>query len=113
MIEPVTDREASLACERNSRLQCSLVKKRTASVLLCIGCFGIAVVTGVIGSTMIAFCALLVSLICLILYLDANGHLQEVRRRSTKTLVPRFSVLGQKNHVEAATQGQTATQGHP
>ena len=111
MIEQPTDREAKLASERNNRLQRRLLRKRTASVLLCVGCSATAVATGVFGFAMLAFCAIVVAIICLIQYFDANGHLHEVRRRSKKTLVPRLSLLAQKDRRETPAQGQPLAQG--
>ena len=87
--------EERLAKERNKNLEDGLIAKRrryiALAVLFVVSACGIAVT----GFWMIALSALVLGLICLLQYFDANGNLHEVRRRSTRTLVPDFSVLRQ------------------
>jgi Flp pilus assembly protein TadB len=94
MSSPATgDLEASLAKQRNECLQRELTAKRTRYVCL-VGLFTmLAGVIGVLGLWMLALILIVVGLIFLLHYFDANGHLHEVQRRSTKRLVPDFSVL--------------------
>ena len=85
--------EAELALERNENLQRALARKRLMSIGLTVIFAGIAALALAVDLGMTAFCFIVVSLIFLLRYFDAHGHLHEVRRRSTKSLVMDFSVL--------------------
>ena len=74
-------------------LQASLIAKRTwygcgAGLLIVLS--GIIATTGLWMLALISFAG---GLICVSQCADAHGSLHEVRQRSTKTLVPDFSVL--------------------
>ena len=85
--------EKELAIEQNKKQQGRLIASRTWNMslsVLFLLLFGVIAYT---GFWMIALIALILGLIFLSQYFDANGHLHEVQRRSTKTLVRDFSVL--------------------
>jgi hypothetical protein len=86
-------REMQLARERNDRLKAEFKSKRTNSVVLAaafaLGC-GIA---SAYEQPMLAFNSIVISLIFVVRTIDTHGHLQEIGRRSTKTLFPRMTVL--------------------
>ena len=104
MAEQSSTSEAKLASERNEQLQRVLSSKRLVSILLACVFLISAACVGILGYVMASFCLVVLALICLIRYLDANSHLHEVRRRSTKALSPRLSVLKNKDQSNA---GQT------
>ena len=85
--------EARLAGELNKNLEESLTLSRTRYIaltgLLIVAACGIAVT----GFWTVALIAFVLGMISLSQFFDANGNLQEVRRRSTRTLVRDFSVL--------------------
>lgn len=85
--------EEELAKELRKKLEDRLVAERTRYIILTVLLIASACAVAVTGFWMIALSALVLGLICLSQYSDANGSLQEVRRRSTRTLVPDFSVL--------------------
>ncbi len=85
--------EEDLAKDQKKNLEDSLVKNRTLYISLAVLFILCAGVIAVSGLWMIALIALLLGLIFLSQYFDANGNLHEVRRRSTRTLVRDFSVL--------------------
>lgn len=96
--------EERLATELNKNLQDELIASGTwyaclAGLLMVLG--GAASVAGL---TMIALCAFILGLIFLSQYFDAKGHLREVQRRSTKTLVSDFSVLRRPSGEGAVTK---------
>jgi hypothetical protein len=62
------------------------------------------------GSEMVAFCLVIVFLIFLMRYFDANSHLHEVRRRSEKSLVPNFSLLEAKKGSSESGKSQVAAE---
>ena len=102
--------EADLAKERNEQLQRCLKARRLHSVLLS-GLFLVsALIVGVYGFAIMSFCLLVLSIIFLLRYFDTNGHLHEVRRRSTKTLFPRISLLHRKDQSASTEQGQSLAQ---
>ncbi|MCG8450721.1 MAG: hypothetical protein MI725_14220 [Pirellulales bacterium] len=85
--------EKELAIEQNKKQQGRLIASRTWNMslsVLFLLLFGAIAYT---GFWMFALIALILGLIFLSQYFDANGHLHEVQRRSTKTLVRDFSVL--------------------
>lgn len=96
--------EAELARHRNQRLQDALASKRSWSIALAAILAVIAAVAWTAGSGMAAFCLLVVSLILLLRYFDANSHLHEVRRRSSRSLVPNFSLLEAENRGAGSGQ---------
>jgi hypothetical protein len=100
--------EEKLAAEQNKKLQDSLVTRRACYVLLAALFILLSVGIGFTRFWMIALSSLVLGLICLSQYLDANGHLHEVRRRSTKTLVRDFSVLRRTEH-ESSKKAQSMT----
>ena len=86
--------EAELAREAVESLASELQRKRLSSVLLTIVFFAVAVYLFLATSyPMLGFCSGVIALIVFLRYIDATGHRQEVRSRSTKTLVPRLSLL--------------------
>jgi hypothetical protein len=54
------------------------------------------------GLPMLAFCALMMGFISLLAYFDADGQLQIVGLRSTRTLYPRMSILRKQKADQAA-----------
>lgn len=93
MTDKQKEAEADLAKMRNQKISISLRKKRSASFSLMIVCLASGIAAGFFGLIMTSFCLILVSLIGLLRYFDANGHLHEVSRRSDRTLTPKFSVF--------------------
>lgn len=96
-IKRETETEEDLAKKRNRELKDSLIAKRTWYISLA----GLSVLlSGGIALTefwMVALAAFVLGMIFLSQYFDANGHLHEVRLRSTRTLVRDFSVLRSEN----------------
>lgn len=90
--------EEELAAEQNKKLQGSLITSRTRYILLTMVFVLISGGIAFAGFWMIALAFLVLGLICFSQYFDANGHLHEVQRRSTKTLVRDFSVLRRVEH---------------
>lgn len=94
MMQQPSKREMELAQEQINELKCEFRRRRTDSIIL----FGIFLAISVLLAfptrlPMMAFCALVVSIIFLLRYFDANGQLHDVGLRSTKTLYPRLSLL--------------------
>jgi len=101
--------EERLAKQRNNNLEESLIAKRTRYISLAVLFIVLAVGITVAGFRMIALAALVLGLICLSQYFDANGNLHEVRRRSTRTLVRDFSVL---RRLEGTTPSTSQSASH-
>ena len=99
MSESTKKDERALARERNEELQNTLVRKRSNSIALAVLFAVPAVLACTTGLEMTGFCLFVVSLILLLRYFDANSHLHEVRRRSTKSLVPHLSLLERENQT--------------
>lgn len=106
-IKRETETEEDLAKKRNRELKDSLIAKRTWYISLA----GLSVLlSGGIALTefwMVALAAFVLGMIFLSQYFDANGHLHEVQRRSTRTLVPDFSVL-RRPDGETTTKAQAS-----
>ena len=99
--------EADLAQELNKNLQSNLKSKRLISITLSALFLVGATIFSFFGFAMTSFCLFVVALIYLVRYFDANSHLHEVRRRSTKTLFPRISLLHRKDQSASTKQGQS------
>ena len=111
MAEHALRNEADLASEWNERLQRGLKSKRFTSILL-MGVFFLgAAIAGFFGLAMAAFSLVVVGLIFLARYFDANSHLHEVRRRSKTSLAPHLSVLQRKDQAISSDQGQPLPHG--
>jgi Flp pilus assembly protein TadB len=94
MPEPITKTtEERLAAERNDQSAKGLTAKRTRYLALAVALLLLSGGIASVGLWMIALISFVLGLIFLSQYFDANGHLHEVQRRSTKTLVRDFSVL--------------------
>lgn len=111
MAEHASRSEADLASERHESLQRGLKSKRLSSILLMGALFLGAAIAGFFGLAMAAFCLVVVGLIFLVRYFDANGHLHEVRRRSRTSLAPHLSVLKREDQSSSADQGQPLPHG--
>lgn len=85
--------EEDFAKERNQQLKNGLFAKRTRCIWLAILLIGLAGSVASTGFWLVALALFVLGLIFLSQYFDANGHLHEVERRSTRTLVRDFSVL--------------------
>ena len=96
--------EEELAKRRNDYQQSVLIRRRWRSVGAT-AVFAVAAVCGCAFRFDFVFfaCAALAGL-SLLSYFDANGHLREVRRRSTKVLVPDFSLLEKTPDTPAESQ---------
>ena len=94
--------EADLAKAQSTKLQADLVARRSRCLWLAIALTLTSALIALFGYWMTALIVLVLGLISLSQYFDANGNLHEVRRRPTKTLVRDFSVL-QKAESKAAT----------
>lgn len=101
--------EERLAKERNKKLEESLITKRKRYISLAVLLGLLSAVIALTGLWMMALISIVVGLIFLSQYFDANGHLHEVQRRSTKTLVPDFSVL-RRPADENLTKARPASQ---
>ena len=99
--------EENLAKERNQQLEDSLIAKRTRFIWLAVLLILLAGGITFTGFWMIALALFILGLIFLSQYFDANGHLHEVQRRSTRTLVPDFSVL-RRPDGETTTKAQAS-----
>lgn len=86
--------EEQLATEQSTTLQSQLIASRRKylwlGVVFAVASVGIAFS----GFWMIALCSLMLTAIFISQYFDANSHLHEVQRRSTKNLIPDFSKFG-------------------
>lgn len=111
MAEHSSRSEADLASERNENLQQGLKSKRLISILLTGALLLGAAIAGFLGFAMATFCLVVVALICVVRYFDANSHLHEVRRRSKKSLAPHLSVLKREDQSASSDQGQPVTRG--
>ena len=83
--------------KRNQELKDNLTAKRIWYISLAVLSILLSAVIALTGFWMVALAAFVLGMIFLSQYFDANGHLHEVRLRSTRTLVPDFSVLHPKN----------------
>lgn len=100
--------EARLAKQHNQKLQDRLMDERKRYFLFAVSLFLFACGIAVVGLPMVALIAIVLGLICLLQYLDANGSLHEVQRRSTRTLMPDFSVLRQSERNTPSQKQPTA-----
>ena len=104
--------EGNLAAERIEKLQESLITKRTWYISLAVASI---LASGGIAFTefwMIAFVSFVLGLIFLSQYFDANGSLHEVKKRSTRTLSPDFSVL-RRSKSESTSEAISPSSGIP
>jgi hypothetical protein len=85
--------EEELARESINALTRDIMRKRIANGLLAAVFFGLSAFALSRNLTMIAFCCAMIVIIGIARYVDATGHLKEVRRRSTKFLHAPLSVL--------------------
>jgi phosphoglycerol transferase MdoB-like AlkP superfamily enzyme len=98
MVQQPSEREMQLAQQQIDELKQEFRRRRTINLTLFVAFLTLAVLfVFPSGLPMMAFCSLLVSVIFLILCFDANGQLQDVGIRSTKTLYPRLSLLDGKS----------------
>lgn len=111
MSESANRLEADLARERSERLQHALAKKRWRSIAFAVVLPLTAVVAWTAGFGMVAFGLLVLSLISLLRYFDANSHLHEVRRRSAKSLAPNFSLVQPKKEASDSKQSRAVHEG--
>jgi hypothetical protein len=86
-------KEERLATERIRRLEQSLICRRNWYLSFTLLCAFVAIGVAATELWMLALIATASGLICLLQYLDAVGSIREVRMRSTKRLVPDFSVF--------------------
>jgi hypothetical protein len=86
-------KEERLATERIRRLEQSLIARKNWYSVFGVLCALIAVAVAATALWMLALIAAASGLICLLQYLDAIGSIREVRTRSTKRLVPDFSIF--------------------
>jgi len=83
-----------LAQEQINDLQGEFRRKRTLSIVLAVVFLFLAVILAIpVRLPMMAFCSIVISIIFLLRYFDANGQLHDVDIRSKKTLYPRLSLL--------------------
>ncbi|MBI1345946.1 hypothetical protein GC163_06620 [bacterium] len=87
--------ESQLAEAEKQRLQNSLVRKRQRAVFASFTCFVIAIASLWQPYSVLPFIFFVIAAISAFFYFDANGHLHEVRRRSSSTLFANFSRLKQ------------------
>lgn len=100
--------EEELAVQQNKNLQDTLIAKRTRYVTLTVVFVLLAIGIAFTEFWMIALTSLVLGLLFLSQYFDANGHLHEVQRRSTKSLVRDFSVL-QRGDRDSSNKSQSAS----
>ena len=101
MDQPAASTESEMATERIADLQYRLRRKRTSSAILTCLALVVCSVVLVFRLPMIAFCLAAIAIIFMLRYFDANSHLHEVSRRTTKTL---FTRLPQAQAVEGNTR---------
>lgn len=101
-------KEARLAAERNEQLAEQMAAKRAWCAVGAAALIVLAAGAAFIGLGMIALSLFGLGLILLLQSMDAHGNLHEVRRRSTKTLVPDFSVLRRPDE-KSSTQSRPAS----
>jgi Flp pilus assembly protein TadB len=100
--------EEELAVLQNKNLQDSLIAERTRYIALTVVFVLLAIGIVFTGFWMVALASFVLGLIFLSQYFDANGHLHEVQRRSTKSLVRDFSVL-QRADRDSSNKPQSAS----
>ena len=103
MVTPPSPLEMQLARERKARLTAEFARKRTYSILFAVVFLILAGIATAFAQPMLTFNAIVISLIFVVRAMDAHGMVQEVRRRSDKTLVVRMPF------IERDTPGKTAT----
>jgi hypothetical protein len=97
MEQSAASTESELAMERIENLQFRLRRKRKSSAILACLALVVGSVVLVFRLPMIAFCFAVIAIFFMLRYFDANSHLHEVGRRTTKTL---FTRLPQAQAVE-------------
>jgi hypothetical protein len=93
MVEPPGPQEMELARLRINRLTSEFTRKRTSSLLLAITFVALGGLAFGYSQPMLAFNSLVISLLFVLRCLDSHGMVQDVRRRSTKTLFPRMAMF--------------------
>ena len=107
MSQQPSQREMELAQQQIDELKREFQRRRKVNITLFAAFLSLAVLLVFpIRLPMMAFCALLISGVFLMLYFDANGQLHDVGLRSTKTLYPRLSILDRK--IERPTTDSVA-----
>ncbi|MCG8587001.1 MAG: hypothetical protein MI757_20030 [Pirellulales bacterium] len=106
--------EQRLAEKHNQEIERGMVAQRTRYVVLVAFFFVAGFGFVLAGYWMLGLLGFVSGLIFLSQYFDVNGNIHEVRRRSTKTLVPNFSVLRlPSDDTQAAPSGASSRQaGH-
>jgi hypothetical protein len=105
MNQQPSKREMELAQARIEELKNEFRQKRARCVATAISLVVAAAVLFLLKLPMLAFCALMIAFISLLLYFDANGQLHIIGLRSTKTLYPRMSIL--KGHKPDKVTGDS------
>jgi len=95
-------REEKLATEFNKQIADWVATRRLWYGIFAVVMFCIGGRMAYLAQPMLAFLCVVTGLIGVTQCLDAHGHLQEVRRRSNKTLYPRMSVLDRHDPGSAA-----------
>lgn len=101
--------EAEVAKERHERIVRTVARRRVGQAILA-GCFGL--LSGglvLLEFYMYAFWAFGIAAIFGIQFLDAHGHLQEVKRRPSHVLVPR---LWTSREIESAQSSAADVRKH-
>lgn len=97
-------REAELARKLNEEIAAAVARRRLWTGLLA-GCLvGVGVLLAGLAQYAFAFAACGLALAFAILCFDAHGHLEEVRSRSPRTLLPRLSEFFAKRKPGAQAQ---------
>ena len=99
-----SEKEMRLAKEWIDSRKREFTRKRNTSFALSTVFLAIVFALVAIKLPMIGFCAAMISLIFLMRGFDANGTLQVIGLRSTKTLYPRMWIFDQKPSATTSTE---------
>jgi hypothetical protein len=103
MSKAPSELEMKLARERKARLTAEFKRTRNISCLWALAFAALAVFLSFIPQPMLAFNAGVISLIFVVRAFDAHGMIEDVQRRSDKTLYVRMS------SIEHGLPGKTVT----
>jgi hypothetical protein len=102
-----TPQESELAKQRIETIALASKTKRMYSVLFALGCVIAGASLVIVELPVLAFCLFVSAAIGVLVALDASGHVDEVQRRSKKTLFPRCSLQPPKDGAPAVQGRQS------
>jgi len=85
--------ESKFATQRLEHQKSIYTRRRMYSAIAFFALLIFAIINAVFAFGFLAFVVFVLAAVAGMFYFDANGHLHELRRRSTKSLAPNFSLL--------------------